>query len=78
MAILSARLAVLAGAGPGFQPRPVTQCRSSCSSSLASSSTASMVSRSSSFLTRKGMESPCVGTTRVAPRDHDDAVDAVV
>ena len=68
MAILSALEAVFAGAGPGFQPMPVTQCRSSCSSSLSFSSTnGSMVSVLSSFLTRKGMESPCVGTTRVAP-----------
>ena len=45
MAMRSARLAVLAGAGPGFQPMPVTQCRSSSSASLASSSTTgSMVS----------------------------------
>ena len=61
MAMRSARDAVLAGAGPGFQPMPVTQCRSSSSASLASSSTTgSMVSWLSSFLTRKGMESPCV------------------
>ena len=65
MAMRSAREAFLAGAGPGFHPIPVTQCLSS-SASLASSSstTGSMVSVLSSFLTRKGMESPCVETCR--------------